>query len=132
MAQKIAPQVAEESYLKCVVRAELNIKQLRFVEDAKQDLRARLLRQKVEEKLRAGQKRFRQIPLVTAWQQQFADELDRYRFLVSTVHPGKVKPDSRRAWWRQTGGSTATVRRASFQTCGSSKEMSTTSSFLTR
>ena len=82
IGQKISAQVAEESYLKCVVRAELNIKQLRFVEDAKRDLRARLLRQKVEEKLRAGQKRFRQIPLVTAWQQQFADDLDRYRFLV--------------------------------------------------
>ena len=81
-ASKITAQVAEDCFLKCVVRAEMNVKQLRFVEAGKLDAIQRAERASVEFLVTARQRRFRDIDLVHAWSQQYSQLQDRYKFLV--------------------------------------------------
>ena len=79
---KITSAVAEACYVQCVVRAEMNVRQLRFVEGIKKDMRQRDARRGAELAIRSGQQQFREIALVKNWEQQYTTSQDRYRFLV--------------------------------------------------
>ena len=60
----------------------MNVRQLRFVEGIKKDMRQQDPRRGAELAIRLGQQQVREIEFVKNWEQQYTTSQDRYRFLV--------------------------------------------------
>ncbi len=82
-AGKITADVARELYVRTVVRCEMNLKQLAYVEAEKLKLQAAAEQRRVEQHLRSQARAYRRVPEVELWSEQFAGEpRGRYKFLV--------------------------------------------------
>lgn len=90
---KITGEVAHDLFLKCVVRAESNIRQLRYVENEKQAQEVRRLQEENEAVLRSMARPFKTIPVVQQWLSQYDHVRGRYKFLVlqGPSQTGKTK-----------------------------------------
>ncbi len=80
--EKVNFNVARRMYLRCVTRAENNIRQLEYVERAQSEMDAAAEREANEAQILKTQAEFITIPEVEAWKEQYQQAKSRYKFLV--------------------------------------------------
>jgi hypothetical protein len=80
--EKISFDTARYHYLKCIVRAEANIRQAEYVQRAMHEIVAAREKELFEEQIVQQQRKFKVLQPVLAWATQYQRTLDRYLFLV--------------------------------------------------
>jgi hypothetical protein len=81
-AGKISAATAKQQYLACAHKAESNIRQLQYVENARKEEFRASQRVENERAIQASQVAFRTIESVTTWEHQFTASASRRLFLV--------------------------------------------------
>lgn len=82
IGEKIAGDEAERLYVKSVVRAETNLRQLRFVETERKKQKLLEIQRQTDAQLRALQKPFHSLDIISTWLSQYSRLQGRYKFLV--------------------------------------------------
>lgn len=81
-AGKLSGESAASCYLRSVVGAEANLRQLEYVEARRRQSAQLQLQREVEIAIRSSQNKFRVVPEVELWASQYDTTRDRFRFLV--------------------------------------------------
>jgi hypothetical protein len=82
MLGKISGSVAKDLFLRCVTRAEANIRQLEYVQQQRESIEDAREQLENEHLILRSQRPFRTLPVVVAWLQHFSVADSRYKFLV--------------------------------------------------
>jgi hypothetical protein len=82
LGEKITFETARFLYLKAIVRAELNIRQLDFVQKSLESLQAAREKARFELEILRAESEFQTLPSVEEWKLQYSKVKSRYLFLV--------------------------------------------------
>lgn len=121
----------KDTSTKTVVRCEMNLKQLKYVEAARLAAESEALQKKDELAQRRRERPFRTVAMVDEWNQQYDSALGRYRFLVlnGESQVGKTRfarslvSDPDRVWYMDVSDGVPDLR--SFRGCSSTCASST-------